>query len=157
MKYSRLTKEQFESLHTEFANFLATQQIDRHEWEEIKSQRPNVAEQELDIFSDLVWEGVLSKADYLEHFSPSHVFLFHCMESHMHSIVIKSLDPQMSFITREGLQWLADNLFTENTEIRTGTKPFGEDRNAEIFELIKQGSILSDGELYKKIQSVMSS
>ena len=157
MKYSRLTKEQFESLHAEFANFLAAQQIDRHEWEEIKSKRPNVAEQELDVFSDLVWEGVLSKTEYLEHFSPQHLFLFHCHESHMHSVVIRALDASVSFITKEGLQWLGDNLFTENTEIRQGAKPFGEDRNGEIFALIQQGAILSDGDLYRKIRSVMTS
>lgn len=29
MKYKRLTKEQFEALHLEFANFLATDLIDR--------------------------------------------------------------------------------------------------------------------------------
>lgn len=155
MKYSRLTKEQFESLQAEFANFLATQQIDKTEWEEIKKNRPTVAEQELDVFSDLVWEGVLSKAEYLEHFSPQHLFLFKCLESHMHSIVIRTLDGSVSFLTQEGLQWLGDNLFTENTEIRQGSKAFGDDRNAEIFQLIRQGAILSDGELYKKIKSVM--
>ena len=155
MKYSRLTKEQFESLQAEFANFLATQQIDKTEWEEIKKNRPTVAEQELDVFSDLVWEGALTKAEYLEHFSPQQLFLFRCAESHMHSIVIRSLDPEVNFMTQQGLQWLGDNLFTENTEIRQGTKPFSDDRNAEIFELIRQGAILSDGELYKKIKSVM--
>ena len=155
MKYSRLSKEQFASLHLEFANFLAAQQIDKIEWEEIKKNRPTGAEQELDVFSDLVWEGVLSKAEYLEHFSPQHLFLFHCLESHMHSIVIRTLDASVDFLSKEGLQWLGDNLFTENTEIRQGSKPFGDDRNAEIFELIRQGAILSDGELYKKIKGVM--
>jgi hypothetical protein len=42
----------------------------------IKAEKPEVAEQELDIFSDLVWEGVLTKAEYLEHFSKNHIFLF---------------------------------------------------------------------------------
>jgi len=36
MKYKRLTKEQFEELHQEFATFLATQSIDKKEWDEIK-------------------------------------------------------------------------------------------------------------------------
>ncbi len=156
MKYSRLTKEQFESLHVEFANFLAAQQIDKTEWEEIKQKQPAVAEQELDVFSDLVWEGVLSKAGHLEHFSPQHLFLFHCLGSHMHSIVIRTLDPSVNFLSKDGLHWLGDNLFTEHTEIRQGSKPFGEDRNAEIFSLIRQGAILSDGDLYKKIHGAMA-
>ncbi len=64
MKYKRLTKEQFEELHQEFATFLATQSIDKKEWDEIKVNTPEVAEQELDVFSDLIWENVLTNAHY---------------------------------------------------------------------------------------------
>ena len=64
MKYSRLTKEQFEELHQEFINFLATQSITAEEWATIKTKQPEVAEQELDVFSDLVWEGVLKSVKY---------------------------------------------------------------------------------------------
>ena len=60
MKYSRLTKEQFEELHPEFVNFLSTQTIDKSEWNKIKADTPEIAEQELDVFSDLIWEGVLT-------------------------------------------------------------------------------------------------
>lgn len=67
MKYQRLSKEQFEELHQEFINFLATQSITSDEWEEIKTNKPEVAEQELDVFSDLIWEGVLNKVEYIEH------------------------------------------------------------------------------------------
>jgi hypothetical protein len=37
MKYTRLTKEQFEEL-TEFSTFLATQTIDKAEWDTIKAE-----------------------------------------------------------------------------------------------------------------------
>ena len=77
MKYTRLTKEQFEELDQELINFLATQSITANEWKEIKEQKPEVAEEELDIFSDLVWEGVLSKVDYLENIAPQHMYLFY--------------------------------------------------------------------------------
>jgi len=33
MKYRQLTKEQLESLHKEFAQFLATQKIDAVQWQ----------------------------------------------------------------------------------------------------------------------------
>ena len=62
MKYTRLTKQQLEELHQEFINFLATQSITATEWEMIKLNRPHVAEEELDVFSDLVWEGGASKS-----------------------------------------------------------------------------------------------
>ena len=157
MKYSRLTKEQFEELHPEFINFLASQSIDKAEWDTIKENKPEVAEQELDVFSDLIWEGVLTKAEYLEHFSKNHIFLFQCFDTYVNSIVLKSLVPEVDFLTKDGLQWLSDNMFTETIEIKSGKKVFTEERNASIFGLIQQGSFLSDGQLYKQINSIIES
>lgn len=155
MKYKRLTKEQFDSLHEEFANFLASQQIDKNEWEAIKKDTPNIAEDELDIFSDLIWEGVMKNTKFVEHFSQRHVFLFHCQEYFMQTIVIKSLDAQVNFLTNEGLEWLGNNLFTQNVELLRGKKDYTIDRNEEIFKLIEQGAILSDGQLFMQVNSLI--
>jgi hypothetical protein len=155
MKYARLTKEQFDELHQEFINFLATQAIDKEEWDKIKIEKPDVAEQELDVFSDLVWEGVLSRAEYLEHFSKNHIFLFQCFDSDIKSIVLKSLVPETDFLTKGGLQWLSDNMFTDTIEIKTGKKVFTEERNSSIFQLIQQGAFLSDGQLFKQINTII--
>ena len=157
MKYNRLTKEQFDELHPEFINFLATQALDRAEWDKIKIDKPEVAEQELDVFSDLIWEGVLGRAEFLEHFSKNHIFLFQCFESHVQSIVLKSLVPETDFLSKEGLQWLSDNMFTETIEMKVGKKDFTEERNLSIFGLIQQGAFLSDGQLYKQINTIIES
>jgi hypothetical protein len=157
MKYSRLTKEQFEELHPEFINFLASQSIDKAEWDTIKENKPEVAQQELDVFSDLIWEGVLTKAEYLEHFSKNHIFLFQCFDTYVNSIVLKSLVPEVDFLTKDGLQWLSDNMFTETIEMKIGKKVFTEERNASIFALIQQGAFLSDGQLYQQINSIIES
>ena len=157
MKYKRLTKEQFEELHQEFSNFLATQSIDKAEWDKIKTDKPEVAEQELDVFSDLIWEGVLKNANYLEHFSKNYIFLFHCQEKLIQSIVLKSLVSDVDFLQKEGLQWLSDNLFTDTVEIHLGKKEYEQERNTAIFDLISQGAILSDGQLYLQINGIIQS
>lgn len=157
MKYKRLTKEQFEELHKEFTNFLASQSIDKSEWDTIKKDKPDVAEQELDVFSDLIWEGVLTNAQYLEHFSKNHIFLFHCQEKFIQSIVLKTLEPQVDFMQKEGLQWLSDNMFTDTVEIHIGKKDYQFERNTAIFDLIKEGAILSDGQLYLQINGIIQS
>jgi hypothetical protein len=157
MKYSRLTKEQFEELHQEFINFLATQTIDKIEWDKIKLEKPDVAEQELDVFSDLIWEGVLTRTDYLEHFSKNHIFLFNCFDTYIQSITLKSMVQDVDFLSKDGLQWLSDNMFTENIEMKTGRKEFTENRNDSIFQLIQQGAFLSDGQLFKQINSIIKS
>ena len=157
MKYTRLTKEQFEELHQEFTTFLATQSIDKGEWDTIKKEKPEVAEQELDVFSDLIWEGVLTKAQFLEHFSKNHIFLFQCFDTEVKSIVLKSLVPEVDFLTKEGLQWLSDNMFTETIEMKVGKKVFTEERNYSLFQLIQQGAFLSDGQLFNQINSIIES
>ena len=157
MKYKRLTKEQFEALHQEFATFLASQTIDKKEWDEIKTNKPEVAEQELDVFSDLIWEGVLTNAQFLEHFSKNHIFLFHCQKEFIESMVIKSLVTDVDFLKTEGLQWLSENLFTETVEIHVGKKDYEKERNEAIFDLITQGTILSDGQLYNQISTITKS
>jgi hypothetical protein len=75
----------------------------------------------------------------------------------VNSIVLKSLVPEVDFLTKEGLQWLSDNMFTETIEMKIGKKVFTEERNASIFALIQQGAILSDGQLYQQINSIIES
>ncbi|WP_413511996.1 DUF6495 family protein [Myroides odoratus] len=156
MKYSRLTKEQFEELHPEFVKFLAAQQIDKKEWDKLKEEKPEVAEQELDVFSDLIWEGVLTKAQYLEHYSKNHIFLFGFDEKYINTIVIKSLQQDIDFLTQEGLKWLSEAVFTADVEVKHGGKDFGADRNTEIFEIIRQGAILSEGVLYTQFKEMLN-
>lgn len=155
MKYTRLTKEQFEELTSEFTNFLAAQSIDKAEWDKIKQDTPEVAEQELDVFSDLIWEGVLANAAWLEHYSKNYIFLFKCNEKDMETIIIRSLVPEVDFLTKQGLQWLSDNIFTPITEVQRGSKSFDGMRSEAIFNIIQQGAILSSGDLYVQIEGLL--
>lgn len=154
MKYARLTKEQLEELHPEFIRFLASQSIDKAEWDSLKAEKPEVAEQEIDVFSDLIWDNVLEKAEWLEHYSKNHIFLFKLNKEDMESIIIHAHTPHADFLTEGGLQWLNENIFSDEVQLTRGRKAFGEDRNAEIFSLIQQGAALSDGELYKQFEDM---
>lgn len=151
MKYSLLTKEQFEALHDKFAVFLASQQIDANEWETIKSKQPEVAEQELEVFSDFVWETVLTKVAYLEHYSKQHLNLFYCGDNEIKRIYIKISNPDTDLSSSEGLDWLQKNLNNEAVELFKGAKKYSKERNLELFELIEKGSEISEGKLYKFI------
>ncbi|MCM8570824.1 DUF6495 family protein [Gramella jeungdoensis] len=155
MKYARLTKEQFEEMHQEFINFLATQSITADEWEKIKKEKPKVAEEEMDIFSDLIWEGVLNKVEYLEHFSPNQIFLFQITAATINLIAVKVENGAIDITTREGYSWLQNNLLDDSVNIYTSTKAISEDRNKDIFALIKQGANITKGELYKYFENVV--
>lgn len=148
MKYARLSKEQFEELYEEFINFLASQSITADEWEDIKINKPQVAEDELDVFSDLVWEGVLNQANFLEHFSPNQIFLFKITELTINLIAIKVENEEIDVTTPQGYAWMQQNLMDERVSLYTSSKAISEDRNKDIFALIQQGAVITKGELY---------
>lgn len=148
MKYARLTKEQLEELQPEFINFLATQSITAEEWKDLKAEKPEAAEEELDLFSDLIWEGVLNKVKYLEHISPKQLMLFHITEAFMELIAIKIDDDNIDITNEYGYKWLQQNLHDDVVNLYTSTKAIKDDRNIDVFALIQQGSVITKGELY---------
>lgn len=155
MKYARLTKEQFKELHQEFINFLASQSITGDEWADIKANKPEVAEAELDVFSDLIWEGVLNKVTYLEHISPQQLMLFHISKTHIELIAIRIADESVDITTDYGYKWLQQNLQNDAVSLYTSSKAISEDRNKDVFVLIQQGAHITKGELFSYFREVL--
>ena len=156
MKYARLTKEQLEELHKEFINFLATQSITADEWAKIKTEKPEVAEEEIDVFSDLVWEGVLNQAKYLEQISPQHIHMFSLSDKNMHLIALKLKSEVADLTTKEGYQWLRDNLLSDEVEVLQAHKNYSEDKNQDKFALIQQGAYITKGDLYNYFNKLIN-
>jgi carboxylesterase type B len=156
MKYSLLTKEQLEALNDKFALFLASQQIDTIEWDQIKKNKPAVAEQELEVFSDFVWETVLTKATYLEHSSRHHLNLFCCEVDNIKRIYIKTTNQFVDLSTNEGIDWLLKNIKGDEVEVFKGTKKYSKERNIELFELVEKGSIIAEGKIYNTISQLIA-
>ena len=151
MKYSRLTKEQFETLHEEFAKFLATQSIDQPQWEEMKREKPSLVEEELDLFSDLIWEKTLKKAVYLENTAVSQAFLFEIGTESMQLRVLRCNNADVDLTNSEGWEWALQHVQENAVELMISEKVFGTDREQEIFDLIQQGCTLSDGQRHRQL------
>lgn len=148
MKYRQLTKEQFIELHKEFAEFLATQQIDVNEWESIKNEKPEMVDEEMAIFSDIVWEDVLSKTNYIEHISANHINLFKCNSKEIIRIYIQLKDTSKSFLKESDFNWFLKNPLHENVEYFKAVKKYQKERNTELFELIEMGGRITKGNLF---------
>lgn len=155
MKYSRLTKEQFEELHQEFINFLATQSVTASEWENLKVNKPDLAEMELDVFSDLIWEGVLNTAKYLEHLSPNQMHMFSLNDNNMKLIGVK-LTNNNDLTTTAGYNWLRENLMDDAVEFVQATKEYSDDKNLDKFKLIQQGAVITKGELFNYFNKLIN-
>lgn len=156
MKYRQLTKEQFLALNEDFAQFLATQQIDAKEWEIIKKEKPQMAEEELNLFSDVVWDDVLTKTAYLEHISEKGINLFKCDTTKIHRIYIQLNTANKSFLHEADFNWFLKNPLAKEIEYFKASKKYNKERNMEIFELIEKGSQISNGDLYNSISALIS-
>ena len=156
MKYRQLTKEQFEELHEEFAKFLATQHIDVVEWKEIKKSKPEVAEEEMNLFSDMVWEGVLKQVNYLEHFSSDNLNIFRCDAEQIQRIVVTVTKDNFDFLKDKDYKWFVENTKDDSIEFFKGQKPYLKERNSEIFDLIEKGSVISKGALFEGVSKLIS-
>ncbi len=155
MKYRRLSKEQFEELHKEFINFLATQSITESEWKLLKEKKPELAEAELDVFSDLVWEGVLENVTFLENIAPKHMYLFCVKEKSIALIGLKASKETVDLTTEDGFSWLRDNLMSNEVEIFDAEKQINGDKKLQIFELIEKGAHITKGELFKYFEKLI--
>lgn len=156
MKYTRLSREQFESLHEEFALFLAAQSIDKIEWDQIKSQNPKLTDEILDLFSDLVWEQSLDKISYLENRSDHHLFLFKCGNAQIDLILIQLEEECPSLMHKDYKQWLSKHLSDPGVTIFESSRSFTENFKEEKFKLISGGATVSNGETFEDLKSFLS-
>src|SRR5690606_33961110 len=129
--------------------------ITAQEWEDIKVNKPEVAEQELDVFSDLVWEGVLNKVEFIEHISPQQIHLFYLKEEHIHLIAIKIKNP-IDLSTTDGFNWLRENLMEDDVEFLQAKKDYTNDKNADKFKLIEQGGVITKGDLFNYFDKLIN-
>ncbi len=155
MKYRLLSKEQFEALHEEFATFLASNGIDKAAWDRIKSNDLKQVDTFLEQFSDLVWEDVLNRTQYLEHYAEQTINLFHCEPNQINRIVVQVNNTAYDLRTEEGIEWFINNSNSRFIEYLKGTKNYVNERNLELFKLIEQGAELSDGELFKALGQII--
>jgi len=156
MKYRQLSKEQFEALHKEFAQFLASQQVDVKEWTRIKDSQPEVADEELNLFSDVVWDDALTKTNYLEHFSKTNINLFKCESKLISRIVVQISKPDFDFFNEDDYRWFVDNTNDKSIKFLKGAKKYTKERNLELFDLVEKGSVISDGKLFESLQLLIS-
>lgn len=156
MKYARLTSEQFEVLHQEFAVFLAVHGLDKTAWDALKAEHSPRVDTLLDEFSDVVWQQTLEKASYVEHISERYIFMFKADSERLYSIIIEITAADVDVRTAAGWAWLQNQWQSPEVHFRKGTKNWSHSREEALFELIQQGALLCDGSRYTFFESLIA-
>ncbi len=156
MKYHRLTHEQFEELHEEFAIFLATQGLDHSKWEGIKINQAQQVDVLLDLFSDVVWDKVVSGCDFLEFSSADQLFLFKTAEDQASAIVIKVSTKEIDLSTSEGFEWVLSHFDSDDVTLLQGAKTYDPSKSDFVYSYLKKGAIRTDGHRYSTLETYFS-
>ncbi len=149
MKYKRLTIEELQALEPEFINFLASAQITGGDWIKMKNEELEKAEEMVDVFSDMVYEKVLSKIKFLEYRDAKSLTIFNCAEDKIILVGLRVSDNSPLDLTASDVlaQWQQHNE-SGGIHIVRNERVYKEDRGIEVFELLQQGCLLTDDKLF---------
>ncbi|CAN5500552.1 DUF6495 family protein [soil metagenome] len=156
MKYKRLSIEELKELEKEFVSFLATAQITGGDWEKMKKEEAEKAEELIDVFSDLVYDKVMSKISYLEYRDQKSLNIFHFTENKIVLVGFRVKESSPLNLTADNVftQWNESNMQSVNA-IQT-ERSYAKDRGEEVFELIQNGCFITDDVLFKTISKLLN-
>lgn len=155
MKYKRLSAEELQALESDFINFLASAQITAGDWEKMKKNELDKANELIEVFSDVVYDKVLQKISFLEFRDSKTLNVFHFTDDKvvLHGIRVKENSPLD--LTAEGImeQWSASSL--NSVTLVSSEKPYVTDKQTEVFELLQSGCFITNDHLFKIIGELL--
>ncbi len=149
-KYRILTESELQELEQEFVNFLIVNGITADKWMEIKETDMDAAEDMVTLFSDVVLEGVLRKIRFLEMRSKFDIKTFQCLDQKIVLVGMKSEENNVDFTDQEFLQKSLTSP-PKGIKVYTTEKPYKEDRQIELFQMIQTGCEIADGKMFKML------
>jgi len=158
MKYRRLNKEELQELESEFVRFLASNTITADDWVKTKAETPEKAESLLDMFSDIVFDKILEKVEYLEHKRQRDVRVYKFYDDHieMVGLMIKG-ETDLDFRKNESPEDMLIQLRVKGAGVQlfSGSKPFKFTKEKEIFLLMEEGALISkDPSLFNSLSGL---
>ncbi|MBL4623595.1 MAG: hypothetical protein JKY42_00365 [Flavobacteriales bacterium] len=152
-KYRLLTQVELNELEKEFVQYLVVNGITAEDWENIKKNETDRAEEVLSVFSDVVFEGVMRKVKFLDNKSVHSLKSFQCLDD---KIVLVGLDVQKGTNLLDVKQFqhiLSDT--SNGTKIYTSEKKYNKQRELELFDMVTNGCEISEGDLFKNLCLVL--
>lgn len=149
--YRSLRLDELTELEKEFVEYLVLNGIAAEDWVKMKAEDKAGAEQIVDLFSDVVFEGIMRNVTYVEYRSEKFVHAFQCLADELVLVAMEAKD-------ETGVNFL-DSVFIQEASInppdklfvRTSSKKYSKRRELELFDMIQAGCIISDGGLFKAL------
>ena len=139
-KYRILTIEELKHFEKEFIEFLVVNGIEPEKWESLKASNSESVDKIIELFSDVILESVLRKIKFIELTSEAYVHAIHCLPDKMISIALQAGDKNDKGIDKKEMSLYKSERFYNGS------------REFDLFEMIERGYVISNGDLFKKLQ-----
>lgn len=153
-KYRVLNSVELEALEDDFVKFLVLNGITAQDWISIKESQPLVTNGLIEAFSDVVFEGIIRKTEYLEYADKSGLKVFKCADE---KITLTGLDhlssEDIDYNDFEKLSIAISNHPDRFTIYKT-SKPYNPNRGTEIFKMISSGAVATDSKLFELLEKL---
>ncbi len=154
MKYKLLESAELKELENEFIHFLSSAQITATDWEKMKIDKIQEANELIAVFSDLVYEKVMNKIEFLEFRDNKSLNIFHFMEDKIVLVGLRVKENSSLDLLNENVfdQWNQSNM-SSVTLVKT-EKQYVNEKGEEVFELMQTGCYITDERLFNVLKDL---
>ncbi|MGB1040632.1 MAG: DUF6495 family protein [Flavobacteriales bacterium] len=150
--FRRLTLKELELFEQEFREYLAVNGIDASAWKQIKDNDPNKVDEHISVFSDVIYNSVLAKMEYVEYATDNDIKYFYYGKEKAELIGLES--NEVSFTKPEEVIKAIENKKASIRSYRT-SKNYTKKREEELFAMLKNGCQPSDGKMFKLLEKLI--
>lgn len=150
--YRVLSIDELKLFQKEFAEYLAVNGIDADLWRKIKETDQKKVNGIIESFSDVIYNSVLLKMEYIEYTSKNDIKYFYYGKEKAELIGLQSDE-----ITFEDPVKVAQAVEDKKVSIKSykTSKVYSQKREIELFEMLKNGCQPSDGKMFKLLKSLV--
>ena len=153
-KYRILTLDELKNLEKDFIDYLVVNGITKDDWEKLKEKEIEKAQEITELFSDVVFEQIFRKAEYLIKFDKSAIFAFRCGEDAIDLVSIETNSPNIDFRNEDEVKKLKISIPEDLTGYQA-SKSYNTIREKEIFNMVESGCIITDSQWFDALEKLI--
>ena len=154
-KFRLLSFEELNALKDDFIKFLVVNGIAAEDWMKMLEKQSEKADRLIELFSDVVFQGIVSKVQYMEFCNDQGIKIFRCDEALIQLIGLESADfKEVDFMDRGKVLTLLREQPSSFT-VYKASKVYQPDRSGEIFRMLQSGGLVADGVLFELLDQMI--
>jgi len=150
--FRELTIDELKHFEQEFKEFLAVNGIDADLWYKLKKNDSEKVNQLISSFSDVIYNSVLLKMEYIEFATEKDIKYFYYGKEKAELIGLES--DSISFLNKDAVLKAIEENKISIKAYRTN-KEYTQTRESELFTMIKNGCQPSDGKMFNILEKLV--